>query len=194
VALLPGSRTGEIGRLAEPMIGASAQLAQRRPGMQFVCAAADAAAEELFASELQRIGGVDIHVVRGDPRTVIAAADCVLCASGTATLETLLVNRPLVMTYRVAPSTYRIGRWLNLVKLEWFSLPNILAGHGLVPELIQDEATPENLARAVEAWLDDDAARAALKQAFSELHENLRCNAADRAAAAVADLLANKGR
>ena len=194
VALLPGSRTGEIGRLAEPMIGAAARLAQRRPGMQFVCAAADAAAEDLFGRELQRIGGVDIHVVRSDPRTVIAAADCVLCASGTATLETLLVNRPLVMTYRVAPSTYRIGRLFNLVKLEWFSLPNILAGRGLVPELIQDEATPENLAQAVEAWLDDDAARAALKQAFSELHDNLRCNAADRAAAAVADLLANKGR
>ena len=114
-----------------------------------------------------------------------------LCASGTATLETLLVNRPLVMTYRVAPSTYRIGRLLNLVKLDWFSLPNILADRRLVPELIQDEATPENLARAAETWLDDAHARADLAEVFGELHERLRCDAAGRAAGAVAALLAN---
>ncbi|MEJ2563528.1 MAG: hypothetical protein P8Z42_12705 [Anaerolineales bacterium] len=189
VALLPGSRAGEVGRLAGSMIGAAALLAKRRPGTQFVCAAADTVTEDLFATELQRIGGVDIRVVRDDPRTVIAAADCVLCASGTATLETLLVNRPLVVTYRVAPSTYRIGRLLNLVKLEWFSLPNILADRGLVPELIQDEATPENLALAAETWLDDSDARSELGLAFSELHDRLRCNAAGRAAEAVAGLL-----
>jgi lipid-A-disaccharide synthase len=189
VALLPGSRAGEVGRLAGSMIGAAALLAKLRPGTQFVCAAADTVTEDLFATELQRIGGVDIRVVRDDPRTVIAAADCVLCASGTATLETLLVNRPLVVTYRVAPSTYRIGRLLNLVKLEWFSLPNILADRGLVPELIQDEATPENLALAAETWLDDSDARSELGLAFSELHDRLRCNAAGRAAEAVAGLL-----
>jgi lipid-A-disaccharide synthase len=192
VALLPGSRTGEVGRLAEPMIGAAALLAERRPGLQFVCGAADAATETLFNAELQRSGDIDIHVVRGDPRSVIAAGDCVLCASGTATLETLLVNRPLVMAYRVAPSTYRIARWLKLVKLQWFSLPNILADRGLVPELMQNEATPENLAGAVEHWLDDAAARSELKRIFNELHERLRCNAAERAADAVADLLAER--
>jgi lipid-A-disaccharide synthase len=190
VALLPGSRAGEVSRLAAPMIGAAALLAQRRPGAQFVCAAADAAVEDLFNTELQRQAGVEIRVVRGDPRSVIAAADCVLCASGTATLETLLVNRPLVMTYRLAPSTYRIGRLFKLVKLEWYSLPNILADRGLVPELMQDDATPENLARAVETWLDDAVAREELKRAFSALHERLRCDAADRAAEAVAALLA----
>jgi len=189
IALLPGSRAGEVGRLAGSMIGAAALLAKRRPGAQFVCAAADTVTESLFAEELQGAGSVDIRVVRDDPRTVIAAADCVLCASGTATLETLLVNRPLVVTYRVAPSTYRIGRMLNLVKLEWFSLPNILADRGLVPELIQNEATPENLARAAENWLDDGDARSELGRAFSELHDRLRCNAAGRAAEAVAGLL-----
>jgi len=192
VALLPGSRSGEVGRLAGPMIGAAALLAQRRPDLQFVCAAADAATENLFNAELQHSSDVDIHVVRGQPRTVIAAADCVLCASGTATLETLLVNRPLVMTYRVAPSTYRLGRWLNLVRLRWFSLPNILAGRELVPELMQDDATPENLAAAAARWLDDAGARSELKRAFNELHERLRCDAAARAADAVAALLADR--
>jgi len=189
VALLPGSRAGEIGRLAGPMLGAAALLAQRRPGIRFVCAAADENAQALFEQERERIGGIDVRVVRGDTRAVIAAADCVLCASGTATLETMLVNRPLVMTYRVAPSTYRVGRLLKLVRLEWFSLPNILAGRGLVPELIQDEATPENLAVAAGRWLDDGAARDALRRDFLALHERLRCDAARRAAEAVAGLL-----
>jgi len=194
VALLPGSRAGEIGRLAGPMLGAAALLAQRRPGIRFVCAAADEDAQALFEQERERIGGVEVRVVRGDTRTVIAAADCVLCASGTAALETMLVNRPLVVTYRVAPSTYRLGRLLKLVKLEWFSLPNILAGRRLVPELIQDEANPENLAAAATRWLDDEAARATLHNDFLALHERLRCDAARRAAAAVAGLLEREAR
>ena len=155
LALLPGSRAGEVGRLAAPMIEAAALLAARRPGLQFVCAAADARTEALFRQELERIGKIAVTVVRGRPRTVIAAGDCVLCASGTAALETMLVNRPMVVTYRLAPSTYRIGRLFRLVKLQWYSLPNILAGKGLVPELIQDDATPEKLAAGAERWLDD---------------------------------------
>lgn len=192
VALLPGSRAGEVSRLAGPMLGAARLLAARRPGIRFVCAAADAAAEELFSAEAGQYGDVTVRVVRGDPRTVIAAADCVICASGTATLETMLVNRPLVMTYRLAPSTYRIARALKLVKLQRYALPNILAGRGLVPEFIQDDATPENLAAAAESWLDDAAAREALRGAFLELHETLRCDAARRAADAVAGLLADR--
>jgi lipid-A-disaccharide synthase len=192
LALLPGSRAGEVSRLAGPMLGAATVLAAQRPGLQVVCAAADATTEALFEDERQRSGGVPVTIVRDDPRGVIAAADCVLCASGTATLETMLVNRPLVMTYRLAPSTYRIGRMFRLVKLSWFALPNILAGRGLVPELIQDDATPENLARAATAWLDDAAARSELRRAFHELHERLRCDAAERAAAAVAGLLENE--
>ena len=123
------------------------------------------------------------------PRTVIAAGDVVLCASGTATLEVMLVNRPMVMTYKVSPSTFRLGRALRLVKLRWFSLPNILAGEGLVPELIQDEATAENLAQAAERWLDDEGGRSELAKRFNELHAELRCDAAARAADSVANLL-----
>ena len=101
----------------------------------------------------------------------------------------MLVNRPMVMTYRIAASTYRVGRALKLVSLEWFSLPNILAGEGLVPELIQDEATPQNLAAAAERWLDEPEAVSALRQRFLELHGELRRDAGRKAAEAVASLL-----
>jgi lipid-A-disaccharide synthase len=189
IALLPGSRHSETTRLSEPMIEAARQLGSRRSGLQFVAAMASESIEAGFREEMQRLGFDRIRLVRDDPRTVIAAGDVVLCASGTATLEVMLVNRPMVMTYKVSPSTFRLGRALRLVKLRWFSLPNILAGEGLVPELIQDEATAENLARAAERWLDDESARSELAKRFNELHAELRCDAATRAADAVAKLL-----
>ena len=190
VALLPGSRHGEVARLAEPVIGAARLLAERRDGIQFVAAMANAEVERDFRDSMDRLGFPGISLVAGDPRGVIAAGDAVICASGTATLEVMLVNRPLVMTYKIAPSTWRVGRALKLVKLEWFSLPNILAGEKLVPELIQHEATPANLAAAVEGWLDDPQAVTALKRRFRTLHDELRLDAGRRAAAAVSDLLA----
>ena len=189
IALLPGSRHSEIARLAEPMIEATRRLASHRSALQFVAAMASESIEAGFREEMQRLGFDGIRLVQGDPRTVIAAGDVVLCASGTATLEVMLVNRPMVMTYKVAPSTYRLGRALQLVKLRWFSLPNILAGEGLVPELIQDEATAENLAQATERWLDDEGARSELARRFNELHAELQCDAAARAADSVAHLL-----
>ena len=189
MALLPGSRHSEVSRLAEPMIGAARILAERRPGMQFVAAMANERVEADFRAEMQAQGFDDIKLVRGDPRGAIAASDTVLCASGTATLEVMLVNRPMVMAYRLAPSTYRIGNLLNLVSLEWFSLPNILAGEGLVPELIQHDASAQRLADAAERWLADSEATTALKYRFGQLHENLRCDAAARAADAVAGLM-----
>jgi lipid-A-disaccharide synthase len=191
VSLLPGSRLGEVSRLAEPMIGAARILSDRHPGIQFACAIANQQIEAVFRDEMERLDAPAIRLVQQDPRSVIAAADTVLCASGTATLEVMLVNRPLVMTYRVAPSTYRLGKALNLVKLKWFSLPNILADEGLVPELIQNEATAENLADAADRWLNDDAARERLFARFRSLHETLQCDAGRKAAQAVAGLLGN---
>jgi lipid-A-disaccharide synthase len=145
--------------------------------------------DQAFGAEMQRAGISGVHRVTGDPRGVIAASDVVLCASGTATLEVMLVNRPMVMTYKLAPSTYRLGQALKLVKLEWFSLPNILARERLVPELIQDEATGPRLAAEVRRWLTDEDARGALKTRFEEMHAALRCNAASKAADAVTGLM-----
>jgi lipid-A-disaccharide synthase len=119
----------------------------------------------------------------------MAAADVVLCASGTATLETMLVNRPLVMAYRLATSTYLAAKHLRLIKPQLFALPNILAGERLVPELIQDEASGERLAAEAERWLDDPGRAANLGRRFRELHDELRCDASGRAAAAVSELL-----
>lgn len=194
VALLPGSRHSEVSRLAEPVIEAARILSAQRPGIQFVAAMANKNVAEEFNAEMQRLGFTGIKRVRRDPRTVIAAGDAVICASGTATLEVMLVNRPMVMTYRIAPSTYRLNQLLKLVKLKSFSLPNILAREELVPELLQQEATAENLARATGRWLDDADAVARLKARFRELHESLRCDASTRAAEAIAGLLESKAK
>jgi lipid-A-disaccharide synthase len=119
----------------------------------------------------------------------MAAADVVMCASGTATLETMLVNRPMVVAYRIAPATHFIAKNLGYVKQKMFALPNILAGEMLVPELIQHDASSERLAAETARWLDDAEARNALQRKFGEIHEQLSCNAAARAAEAVAGLL-----
>jgi lipid-A-disaccharide synthase len=138
---------------------------------------------------MERTGFSAITLVENAPRTVMAAADVVMCASGTATLETLLVNRPMVVAYRIARSTHFIAKNLGYVKQRLFALPNILAGELLVPELIQHDASSERLAAETARWLDDGEARNALRLKFDEIHGQLRCNAAARAAEAVAGLL-----
>jgi lipid-A-disaccharide synthase len=190
VALLPGSRLSEVGLLAGPMLQAARLLTARRPGTQFVAALANEAVAACFTEAMRTEGVTGVTPVAERPREVIAAADVVLCASGTATLETMLINRPLVMAYRLARSTYLAAKHLRLIRRQLFALPNILAGEALVPELIQDEASAERLAAATERWLDDPVAVAALRARFAELHERLRCDAAGRAAEAVAGLIA----
>ena len=189
IGLLPGSRLSEVGRLAAPMLEAVRLLGENDPDMQFVAAMSGAEVDRAFGAEMQRARISDVQRVAGDPRGVIAASDVVLCASGTATLEVMLVNRPMVMTYKLAPSTYRLGQALKLVRLEWFSLPNILARERLVPELIQDEATGPLMAAEVRRWLTDEDARRALKTRFEEMHAALRCDAASKAADAVTGLM-----
>ena len=189
VGLLPGSRVSEAERLSEPMIDATRLLASRYPGVQFVAAIANEKVRNVFQESISRLGVTHIHLVEQQPRTVIAAADAVMSASGTATLETMLVNRPLVMTYRLAGASYQLAKSLRLFKIPRFALPNILAGELLVPELIQNEATSERLAEEIGKWLDDKDACAHLQQQFLALHEQLRCDASQQAASAVAGLL-----
>lgn len=189
VALLPGSRVSEVSRLAEPMIGAVRLLRSQRPGLQFVAAMAGDAADAIFRQALQAANCEGIALVANRPRQVMAAADVVLCASGTATLETMLVNRPLVMVYRIAASTFWLVKNLRVIRRQLFSLPNILAGESLVPELVQDEATSKRMAEEIQRWLDDPARAADLRRRFDELHATLRCDASSRAASAVSGLL-----
>jgi lipid-A-disaccharide synthase len=193
LAVLPGSRVSEVQRLAQPMIEAAGALRKDVPGLQVVAAMANEPVSAIFRQTMQELNVDDIALVPNQPRQVMAAADIVLCASGTATLETMLVNRPLVMVYRIAASTYVLAKYTRLVKRQLFSLPNILAGEALIPELIQDEATPERMAHELQLWLASPERRAMLRQRFDALHAELRCNASERAAAAVAALLPHAG-
>jgi lipid-A-disaccharide synthase len=112
-----------------------------------------------------------------------------MCASGTATLETMLINRPMVAAYRISTASYHLAKKLHLFKTPFFALPNILAGESLVPELIQDDASSDRLAGEINRWLEDGTSRVALHERFLEIHNRLRCDASERAAAAVCGLL-----
>jgi lipid-A-disaccharide synthase len=193
IALLPGSRTSEVSRLAGPMIEAARILAQRNPGIQFSAAMANSKVRDVFEATMKKLETTDIQLVDNEPRSVIAAADVVMVASGTATLETMLVNRPMVVSYCLAPATYQLARLLKLVKARFFSLPNILADEALVPELAQDDVTGPRLAQEVQNWLEDSNRRESLHRRFTELHEELRSEASTRAAEAVERLLQDGG-
>jgi lipid-A-disaccharide synthase len=190
VALLPGSRSGEVSRLAEPFIGAAAWLAQQRPGVQFIAPMASPKVRTLFEAALQRAPAPPpIAVVDGQAQRVLAAADAVLVASGTATLETMLTQRPMVAAYRLAPLTAFVLQQLGMVKVKHFSQPNLLLGRGAVPEFFQDAVQPAALGTALLAQLDDAGGRATLMADFERVHRTLRAGGAARAAEAVIELL-----
>ncbi|WP_354671210.1 lipid-A-disaccharide synthase [Thiohalobacter sp. IOR34] len=188
LALLPGSRRGEVTRLAPSFIGAAAELARRRPGLQFAAPFATAATRALFEAELGRHPEAPpIRCLDGQSRELMAAADAVLLASGTATLEALLLRRPMVVAYRLAPLSYRLLR--RLVRLPYYSLPNLLAGEALVEERLQAAVEPVTLADDLERLLDDTPRRERLAQRFAAIHEQLGGDASGRAAEAVLELL-----
>lgn len=192
VAILPGSRRGEVGRLARDFIRAARLLALRRPGIRFVAPMANAAARALFEKALAEVGGVHIEVIDGQSSLALTAADTVLVASGTATLETMLCKRPMVVAYRLGRATAWIIQ--RLMRAPFFSQPNLLAGRAVVPELFQAAVTPEALAAALARWLDDSKLRAETEALFLQLHEQLRQGASDRAADAVLALLDRSAR
>ena len=193
VALLPGSRAGEIERLAAPMLEAAGLLAQADPTIGFIAPMADPRAAQLFQHQLDAQTGVACRIVQGRALECMAAADVVVCASGTASLECMLVNRPMVVVYKLAPATYRTAKTLNLVKTQFVALPNILAREGLVPELLQHQVTGRAIAREVRNWLDQPTRRTALRHRFESIHLQLRCDAANSAARAIQELLTSHG-
>ena len=183
VALMPGSRGGEVSRLGPLFLQAAALLNRQRPGLRFVLPCASVPRRDQLE---QMLAGQDLHLELLDGRSheALAACDAVLIASGTATLEALLHKRPMVVAYRVANMTYRILK--RLVKSTFFSLPNLLAGRQLVPEFIQDEATAEALAEAVSALLHDGQEQT---EGFAAIHLALRQDASTQAAEAVLQLV-----
>jgi len=195
IALLPGSRLGEVTRLGRDFAAAAAWLAARHPDLRFIAPMASPAVRSLFERACEeRAPGVEIQVVDGQSHRVLAAADAVIVASGTATLETLLSKRPMVVAYRFSPLTAFLLRLFRLVKLPYFSQPNLLAGRALVPELVQEAVTPEALGRAIEAQLADPVGVAAMQSEFLRIHEQLRRGGAARAVDAVLALTSSRQR
>ena len=190
LAVLPGSRRGEVDKLAEPFARAADLLARRYPGLVCLAPMVTPALRDAFAARCAQVApGVAMRMLDGNARGALAAADVVLVASGTATLEAALSKRPMVVAYRLGAVTAFILRTLGLVKVRHFSQPNLLGGAELVPEFFQEAATPENLAAAVARWLDDPAAVARVTAEFARIHAQLRCDGAERAAAEIAALL-----
>ncbi|HEY4292459.1 lipid-A-disaccharide synthase [Luteibacter sp.] len=199
LAVLPGSRPSEIERIGAIFIDAAKRVSGAMPTLRIVVPAANERVHARLASLLQGFPGTPPMLIDGQAHEAMLAADAVLLASGTATLEAMLAKRPMVVGYRVSPTSYRIAKALRMLKTDVYSLPNILAracGLGrerLVPEFMQDECTPDNLARATLELLADSERRGAIVTAFEYLHQALRGGlegrAADHAAEAVADLL-----
>ncbi|MEC5396361.1 lipid-A-disaccharide synthase [Uliginosibacterium sp. H1] len=194
VTMMPGSRVGEVSRLADDFIEAARLLAERRPDIKFLVPLVTRETRQVFEEAMARrnAGELPIRLLFGHSHEAMIASDVVLLASGTAALEAALLKRPMVVAYRVADMTYRIVK--RMVYLPYFSLPNILAGRFVVPEFEQDDVKPAALADAVERWLNDREAVEHLVEGFTEMHLALRQNTAERAAEALLPLIAAGGR
>lgn len=210
LALLPGSRLGEIGRLGSDFLDAARRCQAELPQLQVVAPMASPACRALVEEQAAALGlgthdahadvapdgdgapRASVRLIDGDAHAALVAADVVLLASGTAALEAMLAKRPMVVAYKVAPWTFRIVTWFKLMRTTRYSLPNVLAERDLVPELMQDACTPPALASAVLNLLRDTAARVALVAEFERLHETLK-GEGDRGAAAAVDEIRLRG-
>ncbi len=190
LALMPGSRGGELSRLVEPFLQTAQKLLDSQKGkavkIQFVVPMiSDKRAEQFHQLQQKFAPDLPVTVIVGKTQQVMAASDCLLTASGTVTLEAALIKRPMVICYKFNPLTYHLFK--GFVKLQWFSLPNLLANKGLVPELLQNAVTVENILPLVQERLFDDQSE--LNQAYTDIHLALKQNASKQAAKAVIDLL-----
>jgi lipid-A-disaccharide synthase len=189
LAILPGSRRSEVSRLAAPFMATAAWLKRERPELAVAVALASDATAELFREATAGMELSGAALIPQKAREVMAAADVVLTASGTASLEALLTKRPMVVAYKMVPLTYWLVRRLGVSKLPYFSLPNLLAGRALVPEFVQGQVRAEVLGPAVLAALDGTGVAAGWYDAFADIHRQLRCDASASAAREVLALV-----
>ncbi len=189
IAVLPGSRESEVRNLGRLFVDAALLLAQRRPEARFIVPLATRETRLLFEQALRESQAPPdkIRILFGHSVEAMTAADVVLVASGTASLEAALLKRPMVISYRMGKWQYKLMR--RLAYLPWVGLPNILCNESLVPELLQDDATPQALADALDQWLRNPVKRAELAQRFTELHLSLSQNTAEKAAEAIMQTL-----
>jgi hypothetical protein len=195
VAILIGSRGSEIQFLAEPFLKTAQLLKEKHPDLEFLVPMVNekrqAQLEEIKANIAPEL---ELHILQGQARQAMIAAECTLLASGTAALEAMLCKSPMVVGYKMKPLTYWLAK--KLVKTEYISLPNLLANAPLVPEMIQEECNPDNLAWSLNHYLSNDVEslkqKNELKHHFTDLHKLIQCDADAQAAQAVVDVLEQK--
>ncbi len=188
LALMPGSRGGELAKLSAPFLQAALALKNRVSDSNLVFIVpmiSDKRAEQFKRLQAEFAPDLPITVVVNQTQAVMSASDCLLMASGTVTLEAALIKRPMVVCYKFNAFTYHLLK--GFIKVKWFSLPNLLANKSLVPELLQDKVTVGNIVPLIEERLYQDQSQ--LNQAFVNIHQTLKQNASSKAAAAVIELL-----
>ncbi|MCQ8849659.1 lipid-A-disaccharide synthase [Alteromonas stellipolaris] len=189
LAVLPGSRRGEVDTLLPIFIETMEKIASQRPDIEFVIPAANAHRLEQINGMLKEANNASerlpIHVTEGTSRDAMIASNVILLASGTATLEAMLCKRPMVVAYKLSPITYKIMQ--RLYKAPFFALPNLLANEALVPELLQEDVNPDTLSQHALTYFDSD--NTDLISRFTDLHQTLKCNADKTAAQAVVEEL-----
>lgn len=188
VALMPGSRGGELKYMGPLFLETLRLLVSRDPSLKFITAMANEARRKQFEQQLQQLKeSLPLRIVDGQAREVMACSDVVLATSGTVTLEAMLLKRPMVVAFRWSPLTHAIIS--RLVKTRFISLPNLLAGRELVPEFVQEQAQPQALAQALLAWLENPQKCQQVQQEFDRLHSQLNRNASQEAADAILALI-----
>jgi len=186
VAIMPGSRKSEIQRMAPIFFEAAEIMQKSKPDLDFIIPAVNESCDSLIRLLLKNYPGIKARVVLGQSHQVMLASDAILLASGTAALEAMLLKKPMVVSYRLATVSWWLIR--RLIKVKWASLPNLLANKEIVPEFLQHDAVPEQLAASIIQCLNTEQ-QLETKQLFLELHQQLKQSADERAATVVLDLI-----
>lgn len=187
LALLPGSRGAEVEMLSADFLKTALLLRERFPGLEIVVPLVNEKRREQFERIKAEVApDLTMHLLNGQGREAMVASDAALLASGTAALECMLAKCPMVVGYRMKPFTFWLAK--RLVKTDYVSLPNLLAGRELVKELLQDECEPNALAKALAPLLEDGVQSHQMHDTFRDLHQQIRCNADEQAADAVLEL------
>ena len=187
LAIMPGSRGGELSRLVPVFLASAKQLFQEDSTLTFVAPmVSEKRAEQFNKLHQEHAPELPITVVVDKTQQVMAASDCLLIASGTVTLEAALIKRPMVVCYKFNPMTYHMFK--GFVKIKWFSLPNLLADKALLPELLQGNVTTDNIVPLLKERLYQD--QSDLTQSYLDIHQSLKQNASKQSAQAVIDLMA----
>jgi lipid-A-disaccharide synthase len=186
LALMPGSRAGELSRLVEEFLNSAKQLYNEDSNLLFIAPMiSDKRAKQFNLIKSTIAPKLPVKVIINKTQEVMAASDCLLTASGTVTLEAALIKRPMIICYKFSLLTFLLAKWL--VKLQWFSLPNLLANKSLVPELLQAEVCPANIVPLIKTRLYEDQTQ--LNESFTNIHYQLKCDASQQAANAIHNIL-----